>query len=518
MAEEKHIPLPLKYRPMTFDDVIGQDHVVQTLRHAIETKRVANAYLFIGPRGIGKTTLSRVFAKALNCTSPHGVEPCGECANCREIAQGSSMDVIELDAASHNSVEDVRKIIESAPFKPAISRYKIFIIDECHMLSTAAWNALLKTLEEPPPHVRFIFATTEGDKVLATIVSRCQRFDLRRIQTHDIVARLKAVCDAENLAVESDALLAIARGAEGGMRDALSSLDQLSAFAGEKITEKDALGIFGLVSRRELEALVKSVLTGDTAGILASVEAFDSAGKNMRRLAAEILSHFRNLVVLQALGPKTAALEATPEQIAVLEEQARLASPERVFRICDQIAELDEKLRNTLSVRTLLEMTLIRCGHQAVTATINELMQAVKRLQANAGMSAAPMKESAPQSPVAPTPRAAVQPPPPPAQPAVAPPAPSPARASHYAEHHLPDASEMMKRMSGKSAAPVPPQASKTLQPLKAVAPAQPQAPSVNEAEKVAEAMADPILNKIIAENKGLAVKDCRVKQKGEVS
>ena len=190
----QHVALPLKYRPMTFDDVVGKEHVVRTLKHAIESGRIANAYLFVGPRGIGKTTLSRIFAKALNCSSPKGVEPCGECENCRQIAAGRSLDVTELDAASHNKVEDVRPIIEAVQFKPTVSKYKIFIIDECHMLTPSAWNALLKTLEEPPPYVKFVFATTEGDKVLATIVSRCQRFDLRRIQTHQIAARLQYIC------------------------------------------------------------------------------------------------------------------------------------------------------------------------------------------------------------------------------------------------------------------------------------------------------------------------------------
>ena len=168
----QHVALPLKYRPMTFDDVVGQEHVVRTLKHAIESGRIANAYLFVGPRGIGKTTTSRIFAKALNCLHPNGAEPCGKCENCVQIAEGRALDVMELDGASHNKVEDVRPIIEAVQFKPAASKYKIFIIDECHMLSTAAWNALLKTLEEPPPYVKFIFATTEGDKVLATIISR----------------------------------------------------------------------------------------------------------------------------------------------------------------------------------------------------------------------------------------------------------------------------------------------------------------------------------------------------------
>ena len=342
-----HIALPLKYRPMTFDDVVGQEHVVRTLRNAIASGRIANAYLrdcmaylklVVNPaddisalrvintprRGIGKTTTSRILAKALNCTNPNGVEPCGACENCRQIAAGRSIDVTELDAASHNKVEDVKPIMDAVQFKPVASKYKIFIIDECHMLTGAAWNALLKTLEEPPPYVKFIFATTEGDKMLATIVSRCQRFDLRRIQTHQIAARLRYICGKEGIEADEDALLAIARGAEGGMRDALSSLDQLIAFTGERITEDDALGVFGLVSRKALEDLAGAILAGDAATILRSVETFDSAGKNMRRLAGELLQHFRNLLVYQTLGAGENGLEATPDQIKTLAAQAKL--------------------------------------------------------------------------------------------------------------------------------------------------------------------------------------------------
>ena len=400
MAETTHMALPLKYRPMTFDDVVGQEHVVRTLRHAIEAGRIANAYLFVGPRGIGKTTLSRIFAKALNCQRPRGVEPCGECVNCREIAAGRSLDVTELDAASHNKVEDVKPIIESVGFKPATSRFKIYIVDECHMLSNAAWNALLKTLEEPPPHVRFIFATTEGDKVLPTIVSRCQRFDLRRIQTHQIVSRLSYICGREGIDAEEDALLAIARGAEGGMRDALSSLDQLVSFKGDKVTEEDALGVFGLVSRSALESLAGSILKGDVAGILNSIEMFDSAGKNMRRLAGELLLHFRNMVVVQALGAGSKSLEATPEQAKSLAEQARGVDPGRLFRICDQLAEMEDKLRYVLSVRTLIEMSLIRAGRIATTATVEELMKAVRELREKCGSGGSLLTPVTPVAPV----------------------------------------------------------------------------------------------------------------------
>jgi DNA polymerase-3 subunit gamma/tau len=380
---EQHIALPLKYRPMTFDDVIGQEHVVKTLRRAIEMERVANAYLFIGPRGIGKTTMSRIFAKALNCLSHKGSEPCGECVNCREIASSASFDVVELDAASHNKVEDVKPIIDAVQFRPAASKYKIFIIDECHMLTNAAWNSLLKTLEEPPPYVKFVFATTEGDKVLTTIISRCQRFDLRRISTTDIVKRLKFICSKEEVNAEEDALLAIARGAEGGMRDALSSLDQLISFKGKDIKEEDALGVFGLVSRSAMETLAGALISGDVATILRSVETFDSAGKNMRRLVGELLLYFRNMAVLQALGGKASSIEATADQIAVMEKQAKTLEPGRVFKICDLLAEAEDKLRHVLSIRTLVEISLIKASRIATTATIDELMRAVRALKEN---------------------------------------------------------------------------------------------------------------------------------------
>ncbi|MBR1587072.1 MAG: hypothetical protein IJ658_01985, partial [Kiritimatiellae bacterium] len=244
----------------------------------------------------------------------------------------------------------------------------------------------------PPPYVKFVFATTEGDKVLATIVSRCQRFDLRRIQTHQIAARLQYICGKEGITADQDALLAIARGAEGGMRDALSSLDQLIAFKGNTITEEDALSVFGLVSRKALENLAGAILKGDAAAILQSVESFDSAGKNMRRLAGELLRHFRNLIVYQSLGGQTAILEATPDQIKTLAGQAKLCDASRIFRIADQLAAMEDKLRYALSVRTLIEMTLLRAARIATVASIEELMRTVRalqELQAN--------RESAPQ-------------------------------------------------------------------------------------------------------------------------
>ena len=484
---EQHIPLPLKYRPMTFEDVVGQEHVVKTLRHAIEANRIANAYLFIGPRGIGKTTMSRIFAKALNCLSPNGVEPCGHCTNCEEIAAGRSLDVTELDAASHNKVEDVKPIIESVLFKPANSRFKIFIIDECHMLSNAAWNALLKTLEEPPPHVRFIFATTEGDKVLPTIISRCQRFDLRRIQTNDIVSRLQHICKAEGVEAEEDALLAIARGAEGGMRDALSSLDQLVSFKGDKVTEEDALGVFGLVSRSALEELAGAILKGDVAAILSSIEMFDSAGKNMRRLAGELLQHFRNLVVLQALGPNAKSLEATPEQIKVLSAQAEGIDAGRVFRVCDQLAEMEDKLRYVLSVRTLIEMSLIRASRIATVATVEELMKAVRALKEGGVPASAPAAAAPAPAPVAP-------------------PSPAPAPAKPKFERHaLPPVADLMApaaRPAPVAPAPAP------------VAPPAPAAPAPKPVFTRSDILDDPKLNEILRTVPGSSITDIKEKRK----
>ncbi len=421
--------LARKWRPKTFDDVVGQGHVTRTLAHAIEQDRIAHAYLFVGPRGIGKTTLSRILAMALNCEHGPTIHPCGECATCKAIAAGADLDVVELDAASNNKVEDIHGVLDQVQFAPTHSRFKIFILDEVHMLSVAAFNALLKTLEEPPPYVKFIFATTEGDKVLPTIVSRCQRFDLRRIATGDILGRLRLICNAERITVTNDALLAIARGSNGGLRDALSALDQLIAFKGSDLGEEDVLAVFGLVSREALETLAADILKGDVAGILRVVAAFDESGKDMRRVTAELLGHFRNLLVFQQAGAELAKQDVSAEQLAVLEEQARLAPPQRVIEIASQLSEMEARLRSALSVRTLVEMTLIRCARAARSVALDEVLrrltalrdQTIRRLAAAApkGPAAA---DAAPQRAAPAAPDAAPPPPSPPAPPRHPPP------------------------------------------------------------------------------------------------
>lgn len=401
--------LARKWRPKTFDDVVGQDHVTRTLAHAIEQDRIAHAYLFIGPRGIGKTTLSRIFAMALNCEKGPTMQPCGECANCKGIATGMDMDVVELDAASNNKVEDIHGVLDQVQFAPTHSRFKIFILDEVHMLTNAAFNALLKTLEEPPPYVKFIFATTEGDKVLPTIISRCQRFDLRRITTGDIVRRLRFICNAEGITITDDALLAIARGSNGGLRDALSALDQLIAFKGNDLTENDVLAVFGLISRSALEALAGSILQGDIAAILKAVDAFESSGKDMRRFTAELLWHFRNLLVFQQAGAELAKQDVTAEQLAVLEKQAQTVTPQRIVEITGLLSEMESRLRSALSVRTLVEMTLIRCARAAKTVSLDEVLKrltalkdsVIRRLAAAApqGLAAAPAAQTSAAQP-----------------------------------------------------------------------------------------------------------------------
>ena len=394
--------LARKWRPKTFEDVVGQEHVTRTLKNAIETKRIAHAYLFVGPRGIGKTSLARIFAKALDCEKGPTASPCCECSMCREIAAGNSLDVLEIDGASNNGVDQVRDLREQVQFAPTHGTFKIIIIDEVHMLSTAAFNALLKTLEEPPPHVKFIFATTEGDKILPTIISRCQRFDLRRIQTPLIVERLRHICTAEHITVDDDALLAVARGAEGGMRDALSALDQLISFKGDLLTEDDVLAVFGLVSRRSLENLATAVLKGDMPEILKFVGMFDSAGKDMRRLTVELMEHFRSLLVYQYVGENMSGLDATPEQIRALAEQASLADADRVQQIADQLAEMEGRLRYALSVRTLIEMTLIRCARIARAVSLEEVLRKLNAIRTSeppaVAAPAQPAQKAAPAS------------------------------------------------------------------------------------------------------------------------
>ena len=373
--------LARKWRPQQFSDVVGQDHVTQTLVNAIEQERVAHAYMFVGSRGTGKTTTARILAKALNCEQGPTATPCDTCDACLEVMAGNSLDVIEIDGASNNNVEQIRDLRDNARYMPARGQYKIYIIDEVHMLSTAAFNALLKTLEEPPSHVKFIFATTDVHKVLPTILSRCQRFDLRRISVQDIVERLRSGCAEEGIEITEDALLAIARGAEGGLRDAESALDQIIAFRGKKITEEDVLSVFGLVSRQALEQLSGAILGGDVPAIMGLIGKLDDAGKDLQRIVIELLEHFRNLLVVSYGNEAAEALELPEAQREGLFAQAGDTDPGRILRVIDGLIETDGRMRFALSKRTLLETGLIRCARAAETVTLNELMAEVAALK-----------------------------------------------------------------------------------------------------------------------------------------
>src|ERR1041384_3144006 len=288
-----------KYRPQRFSDVVGQEHVCQTLGNAIAQKRIAHAYLFVGPRGTGKTTIARIFAKCLNCTDGPKVDFSENDPRCQEITEGRSLDVLEIDGASNRGIDEIRELRETAKYAPSSSRFKIYIIDEVHMLTKEAFNALLKTLEEPPAHVKFMFATTEPEKVLPTILSRCQRFDLRRIPIKLMVDHLRHIAKQENVEIEDTALYAIARGADGGMRDGESALDQLISFCGEKIVEADVLSMFGLTSQAQLLSLSNALLQGDVPTVLGEFNALAKHGKDLGKFLSDLLQHLRNLLVFQ---------------------------------------------------------------------------------------------------------------------------------------------------------------------------------------------------------------------------
>jgi DNA polymerase-3 subunit gamma/tau len=394
--------LARKWRPQQFDDVVGQAHVTQTLCNAITSDRVAHAYIFVGPRGTGKTTTARILAKALNCQKAGPtVQPCGQCSACQEITSGSSLDVIEIDGASNNSVDQVRELRESANFAPARGPFKIYIIDEVHMLSIAAFNALLKTLEEPPKHVKFFFATTDPQKVPTTILSRCQRFDLRRISLREIVGQLEKIARAEKIEITPDALLAIARGAEGGLRDATGALDQLVAFRGKQIAERDVLAVFGLVAQQTLAALAQAVAQGDVAAALRIVAELDTGGKDLQRVVVELLGYFRDLLVCRYAGEATVLPDLTDDQITRLKAVAAQHDPDRLLRIVELLVETDARMRHALSRRTLLEIALVRGCRAAQVASLDEVLRAVQHARAELGPAAGVATDAPPPAPAA---------------------------------------------------------------------------------------------------------------------
>jgi DNA polymerase-3 subunit gamma/tau len=370
-----------KYRPQRFADVVGQEHVTQTLANAITQGRIAHAYLFCGPRGTGKTTLARIFAKGLNCTGGPKVEFDDDDPRVREITEGRSLDVLEIDGASNNGVEQVRELRETARFAPAASKFKIYIIDEVHMLSTAAFNALLKTLEEPPPHVKFFFATTDPEKVLPTILSRCQRFDLRRIPAALIVKHLAWIAQQEGVEIDDAALHAIARGADGGMRDAESTLDQLISFCDRKIVENDVLSMFGLAARGQLLDLTGAILAGQTETVLRTLDVVARNGKDLGRLLSDLLNHFRNLLLFQVSNGDRELLEVSDAEFATLGTQAKQIDIEALTRVLEVLTTAEGRQRDAASRRIFLEVTLIKAIQARGAMSLDSVLQQLRALR-----------------------------------------------------------------------------------------------------------------------------------------
>jgi DNA polymerase III subunit gamma/tau len=369
-----------KYRPQTFDDLVGQTHVSRTLKNAVAQNRLAHAYLFVGPRGIGKTSTARILAKSLNCVKGPTVTPCGECDNCREIAAGNSLDVIEIDGASNNSVEDVRQLRENVRYAPAKGRYKIYLIDEVHMLSAAAFNALLKTLEEPPEHVKFIFATTEPQKVLPTILSRCQRFDLHRIPANLIAQHLQLIAGKEKITLEPAAAHAIARGAEGGLRDAESMLDQLVAFCGEKISESDVLNVFGFTSEETVTDLTANILRGETADAVDLLHQQCESGKDMMRLLSDLIAYLRDLLVFKA-KPDALKEDVDPDVQESLAAHAELITTDRLLDLIDQFAAAEGRMKWAPNKKLHFEVAIIKAIQTLGQATLDEVIERLGELR-----------------------------------------------------------------------------------------------------------------------------------------
>lgn len=429
-----------KYRPQRFADVVGQEHVTRTLVNAIERNRIAHAYLFCGPRGTGKTTIARIFAKCLNCAGGPKVDFAEDDLRCLEITEGRSIDVLEIDGASNNGVEQVRELRETVKYAPASSKFKVYIIDEVHMLTAAAFNALLKTLEEPPGHVKFMFATTDPERVIPTILSRCQRFDLRRIPAALIVQHLAKIAELEEVKIDEAALHAIARGADGGMRDAESTLDQLISFCGSEIQEADVLSMFGLAARAQVLALSQALLDGQPEVALRELDSLARGGKDLGRLLGDLLHHFRNLLVYKVSEGDIRLLEVSEAEAVALRDQSAAASPESLGRMLEVLTDAETRLRDALSKRVVLEVALLRTIHARSAVSVDALLQRLNQLR----------RETPEPAPGTPPAIPIVAPPPPTAQ------APSPTRDANVATTPPPETPPV------PTSSPAPPPASAT--------------------------------------------------------
>src|ERR1700730_11427941 len=367
-----------KWRPQTFRDLVGQVHVTETLGNAIRNNRVTHAYIFSGARGVGKTTAARILAKALNCVAGPTPEPCGECDSCKEIAAGTSLDVIEIDAASNRGIDQIRELREMVRYAPASSRSKVVILDEAHMLTSEASNALLKTLEEPPDRVIFVMATTQPEDLVDTIRSRSQHFHFRALTFGEITTRLEEIAQKEELKIEAGALTVIARMAEGSMRDALSFLEQARAYCGESIGSKEVRDLLGVVPDDALAELVGAIAEGSADRALGLIHTFQKEGRNLQHFCREAIRHMRNLLIAKVCGADSDLIAATVDQRPALAETAALFSEEDLTRFFQILLETDDDLRRKPDARVHLEMGLLRLINASRLAPLEELLTELK--------------------------------------------------------------------------------------------------------------------------------------------
>lgn len=400
-----YLVLARKYRPQTFDQVIEQSHITRTLTNAISTDRVAHAILFSGPRGTGKTTVARILAKSMNCRQGPTATPCNSCRSCDEITAGHGVDVFEIDGASNNSVDQIRELRENIKYMPAHSAFKIYIIDEVHMLSTAAFNALLKTLEEPPEHILFMFATTEPQKIPITILSRCQRHDFRRISLDAICRHMAWICSQEEFEINDQSLSVIAREAGGSMRDALSLLDQIMTCTRDRLTHEQVVDLLGVIDRKMIHELAEGILNGDFTAVLNLIDDVYSRGHGMKRLYSDLLEHFRNLMVTTLGGKVDKLIDLPGAEVAQLAQQARQTSAGAINQIFDVLFKAEPIIRLSPHPKMALEITLIRLLHAGPALPIDDLIDKLDDLRREVGMSqqeavpaAVPAPAASPQS------------------------------------------------------------------------------------------------------------------------
>ena len=380
-----YLVLSRKWRPQTFADVVGQEHVTRTLCNAIRSGRVAHAFLFTGPRGVGKTTMARLLAKALNCEQGPTPDPCNTCSNCLEITAGNALDVLEIDGASHTGVDNIRDLTEGVQYRPVKSRFRVVIIDEVHMLSNAAFNALLKTLEEPPPHVKFIFATTEAHKVLQTILSRCQRYDFQRIALRELIQRLQVVAEGEGLSADEVGLALLAREADGSLRDAESLLDQVVAWSGGSVNEQAVKEALGVADRQALFRVVEAVLARDPAQALRLAGDLYQYGYDPRRLCRDLLEHFRHLVIAK-ISPDPVLLAELPDhEVATVRQQAGARALEDLQRLFALMLRAEEEVSRTAYTQLVIEMTLVKLASQPPVMPIDEALAQLEALRRKLG-------------------------------------------------------------------------------------------------------------------------------------